>query len=218
MRLIGLLAFFMISLTACSTFNLFTGATIAQCDALSTDTLRDTCYAEFGILRQDIKLCNRAENSGSKFYCYEGIAESQNSSSLCSQIEDSYWGNICFKAVGMNTNDPQLCDKITTSGLRNSCILDVSLDLEDETVCSGIQDSAPLTERCYTKVAVAKKDLTICRNLPPPFAQDRCALKVIYEVGNPSTCNFILVDGIKEICFERAKEIADARRANQTIA
>jgi len=214
--LIGFLALFVISLTACSTLNIFTGAAVAECDALS-DNLRDTCYAEIGILRQDIKLCDRAEDSGSRFYCYEGIAESKNSSALCDEIEDRYWSNICFKEVGMNTNDALLCNKITTQESKNACVLDVSFDLKDETICSGIQDSAPLTERCFTKVAVAKRDVNICRNLPPPFAQDRCTLKVIYDVGDPSMCNFVLTGGIKKICFERAKEIADARRMNQTI-
>ncbi|MBS3139226.1 hypothetical protein J4207_05985 [Candidatus Woesearchaeota archaeon] len=204
---IGFLALFVISLTACSTLNIFTGAAVAECDALS-DNLRDTCYAEIGILRQDLKLCDRAEDSGSRFYCYEGIAESKNSSALCDEIEDGYWSNICFKEVGMNTNDPLLCNKITTQESKNACVLDVSFDTEDETLCSGIQDSVPLTERCFTKVAVAKKSLAVCRNLPPPFARDRCMLRVIYEIGDPSTCNFILTEGIQNVCFERAKEIA----------
>ena len=216
MKLLG--ALFLIALTGCSTLiPLITGATIAECDALSTESLRDTCYAKIGILRQDVHLCDRAGDSGSKFYCYEGIAESKNSSLLCSEIEDSYWRNICFKQVGMNIDDYVLCSQITNPELKNSCTLDVAFDTENESICQGIQDSTPLTERCFTKVAVAKLDLSICRNLPPPFAQDRCALKVIYAVGNPSMCNFVLVDGIKEICFERAKEIADARRANATI-
>ncbi|HLC74696.1 MAG TPA: hypothetical protein VJH88_02460 [Candidatus Nanoarchaeia archaeon] len=216
MRLIVILLSMLIITASCSAINLFTGAVVAECDALSQQNLRDTCYAEIGIIRQNINLCDRAENEGSKYYCYEGIAETTNSSTICTDIEDSYWRNVCFKAVGMNINDASLCAQVTNEELKNTCYLDVSLDTEDETVCAGVQNSIPLTERCYTKVAVAKKDLAICRNLPPPFAQDRCGLKVIYEIGDPSTCNFLLLGAVKELCFEKTKVIADERRAKKT--
>ena len=114
----------MLIITAsCSAINLFTGAVVAECDALSQQNLRDTCYAEIGIIRQNINLCDRAENEGSKYYCYEGIAETTNSSTICTDIEDSYWRNVCFKAVGMNINDASLCAQVTNEELKNTCYL-----------------------------------------------------------------------------------------------
>jgi hypothetical protein len=193
--------------------NFITGATIAECEALDTDSLRDTCYAELGVLREDLNLCDKASDEGSKFYCYEGIASKTNAVAVCEDITDSYWHSICFKNVGIGLSDASLCEEVTNQELQNDCFYRVALDESHVEYCGRLVDDIPSVERCVNTIAANLKDIRICNNLPTVFKQDRCRIQVVEAIGVPTACNLLQLDIAKEICFKKVKPIADARLA-----
>lgn len=201
---------------SCGTLPLLTGSVVAECEALERDSSRDTCYAELGILRTDLNLCDKAFSEASKFYCYESIAEKTKAPQICAQITDNYWQPICYQKVGISLNNSALCAEVAKEDLRNDCFYEVALSTFDEKVCPSIADGI-LHVKCMTRIAVAKNNVNICFGLGRgTMNNDRCIFNVAKKVGNPTMCNWMSFDEFKKTCFDVVEEIAAERRAAQS--
>ncbi len=209
-------------LGACAQFNLIGGisgaAVIEECEALSKESLQDSCYAQFGIARADINLCDSVNADESRFYCYDGVAEATNASSICAQITDNYWRPICFSNVGINTGNVALCNEVSDSSTKMECFNTIARNTNNATICRQITDNKPNQIGCLTSIAVAQKSVHPCFDIERnTLERDQCLYKVAKAVPDPSLCNHLDFTDTRQICFERAKEIADKQRAAKAM-
>src|SRR3989344_4069606 len=206
-KVIAVIVCLALFVSACSLFN---NSKVAECEELSTETLQNTCYAELGILRGNLNLCDQATTEESKFYCYEGIAADTNAPAICDDITNS-----CYRDVGINLVQTDLCVKSENMNLKNECLYNVSVSTQTTSACSLISDE-PTFVRCFTGIAIEQKSIIPCKEMnAPALTHDRCVFEVAKPQKDPSTCNHLLLSTTKQICFERVKEIA-APAKNQT--
>jgi hypothetical protein len=210
---VALLSVFMVIFVACNPVNLITGNVVQECEALSTPSLRDTCYAELGVLRLNLDLCDEAENKQIKYYCYTEIANLTSSPGLCKEIDDSYWQPICYRDVGMSLDDKTLCSKVANDKLSDDCYMDVAEATLDADACLQV-NATPRAIACVTKIAVEEKDAKICTTnfRKGHLSYDRCIMEVAIAQPDPATCNHMAYESTREICLDRAKMAADAAR------
>lgn len=207
-------------LGACARFNLIGGisgaAVIEECEALSKESLQDSCYAQFGIARADINLCDSINADESRFYCYDGVAEATNASFICAQITDNYWRPICFSNVGINTGNVALCNEVSDSSTKMECFNRIARNTNNATICRQITDNKPNQIGCLTSIAVAQKSVNPCFDIERnTLERDQCLFRAAKAIADPSLCNHLEFSTTKQICFERVKEIADRQRAEK---
>lgn len=192
---------------------------VEECESLGRDSLKDSCYAQLGILRGDLNLCDSARTDESKFFCYDGIAEATNASSICEQITSNYWRPICFRNVGVNTNNLVLCNEVADGTDKTDCIRTIAQATSNATICRQIADEfKPERIGCITNIAVAQKSVHPCFDIDKAtLERDQCLYQAAKAIADPSLCNHLEFTSTKQICFERVKEIADQLRAAKAM-
>ena len=183
---------------------------IQKCRSLQRANLRDICFSELGILRQDPSLCEKAKDKLSVDYCYEKIAEAKNSSDGCTKTTSQYWGDICYTYFGKQNNNETLCLKIKDDPTRDGCFLDIGKDTLNNQWCQQIRDYGERTS-CFAFVGKTLRDASVCLILGQP-ERDICKYNVAVGTMNTTICSEITFNRIKISCKERITE-----KINETI-
>lgn len=199
--------------------NFITGAVTGDidCESIERQTLRDTCYADLGALRQDINLCNRTSNEKSKFYCYKKVAERGNISALCTQITDTYWADLCYQSLGMKNNEWTLCTEIENDRLRDACFDKLGRELLVGNWCRQIREY-PDRLACMSFVGKQTLNPSVCDTLGMT-EKEVCRYSVAIGTKNESTCQSITFPRMRSMCIERVQgKLSEENRSSPLLA
>jgi len=178
-------------------------STGTDCDSIKKQALRDTCYAEVGIVRQDVNLCDMASDSRTKFYCYTKVAQATRAPALCELVKDLYWQPICFRELGAALGDEAICDKVADPKLQNACFFDIAESTGDPQLCRRIIGDWQQFYRCFDDAAIDQQNVSVCFELEDDLARDRCIFGLAKNTSNSSLCSLMAFNQTNEICVER---------------
>lgn len=198
---------------ACTTS--LSGGAVADCEAFDRQNIQDECYSKLGILRADLNLCDKTSTEGSKFYCYEKIAETTNTSTPCSQINMTYWSDICYKHFGAQDNDASLCLKIEHDDTRDDCFYDVGRDTLNNKWCQQVRRYAD-SVACFSHVGKVLNDPAQCDIMGMP-ERDICKYNVAVGTHTIEFCKQISFNKMRARCEERVNERLNETTVNETI-
>jgi len=106
---------------------------------------------------KNAQYCDQIKETGavSRNDCYQGVAIAKNDSAMCAALADDNAGvkDICFIRIATNTMNEALCEKVSTQA--------------DQFGWNNQND-------CYTGVAVAKKDASVCEKIVQPQQKQTC--------------------------------------------
>jgi len=206
---------------------------IEYCDKclLCSEEGKDYCYSRVAEKKNDISICNLISTTAEINDCYERIAITNKDQKICELIDiskTSYYRDWCYRKIAISSIDQKICEKIQDSDQSNGCKKDViketnesnekkiNLNISD---CDNINQEQ-YRELCYKKVAIIKKDSSIClmidANSSYSTVRDRCSLLVAALIAeNPQKCS--LADGTytEDECLDSyAKETMDISACN----
>jgi hypothetical protein len=140
-----------------------------------TDRLdEEKCYYRlYGTFQQELDTtnCDKIFNEAYRYTCYFKVAINNNDSSLCTNTigyiedKDNELFDQCHYWIGANTKNSNHCNEIVNQNKKILCIAEAN---ENPQLCSQLPQYGSETEGfatwsgCVTKIAISKKDATIC--------------------------------------------------------
>jgi len=182
------------------------GLDAKMCDKIEGLFPRSKCYKSVALRVNDSTICDRIEDNDVKDECYFFIANPQRNSSLCDKIKRVN-KEACYIEVAVLSNDAKLCDMIGEPNERLQCDAILQKNL---TICEGIDDDN-VRYGCYTTVAFALNDSSMCSNIKNTekadeqimFIRDGCYSSLAEKIKEPSICNEIESQGVRDGCHMR---------------
>ena len=152
-----------------------------QEDACSIYLLLDTgeankCYRDAGIATKNPSLCDKIEHPPLETECFYWVGVGLNDSDSCTKIPNPFWKEGCLLKVGLATKEISVCDLLQTSSAKENCLFNIGKDKKDINICDKL--SSPSNWRCYTEIAVAKKDPPLCGQISSEVFKDACYNKL----------------------------------------
>lgn len=196
----------------------------AFCDSIKNARYRDNCYMQ--ISRIDLKSVNKCEKIVDNFLkarCLHEFARGKNDISICAKIPDfrgpkSYSKEACYIKMAIATKDESICSNIEEVKERSHDEYEKSMTVAE--VKKKIMERPLLIGNpywqsrisCYTRVAEAKKDESVCENIKNNCDKANCIFKVARDKKDKSVCDKIQKYDSrcamsKEKCYERYVEI-----------
>lgn len=173
--LIGLILIPIIIIGCASNEELISQAVEAKdtkiCEKISDYYYKYECYSGVALELQNTEICEKIIAESSKTRCYTNIAIKIQDIKICDKL--TKYRNQCYNDVAIEKKDIEICKKINVTWEKNSCFRDVGVESKNLDICdeiivgdlntySGMQ-SLDYKIKCYVWVAIAKKDLEICR-------------------------------------------------------
>ncbi len=88
----------------------------AKCASLQDNDISALCYADVGIARQDLSICDKAQGTSGifKWTCYARVGVYKNDPSICQQINnptyEPMFGGSCYEGIAEATKNLDLCE------------------------------------------------------------------------------------------------------------
>jgi len=138
------------------------------CSIILFSAMRDSCYEELGILRQDIHYCKKIKEDIHRDNCYERVAATTGNIYICEELmSDQYSKDICYHKIAKKREDPSFCDKIK-GWPKDPCYVDLAKILKDESICEKIEKPESIgfiRNGCFRDLAKMKNDPSICEKI-----------------------------------------------------
>jgi hypothetical protein len=135
-------------------------------------------FLQFNISYQSYDECNKISREYYRAFCYINVNLINKESPPCDSLINEYPRRICYNGFAINTLDYSLCDK---------------MEIKDWTY-----------SYCYSEIAKAKNDLSICDNIinePDYDRKGKCYADFAGDTNNPSICEKITSEMWKEQCY-----------------
>ena len=163
---------------------LFTGNVVAECEALKTQSFRDTCYAELAPILED--------------------------KAVCAKIISATAEDTCVNLVAVALNDAEFCLQIGASNilLQNSCLETIAVELVESPICLNLSNDS-LRGTCTGKIVLINGNLSACGELPLAQVKDKvlqykardyCWNHVATSGNAPELCANIFDEELRESC------------------
>jgi hypothetical protein len=111
---------------------------------------------------------------------------------VCNKIRDSDERNYC---LGIVEADTSFCDKINAVGLKESCKFGAIISKDNVSLCNTFGE-----EDRNTCIAIINEDASLCEGMEE-YDRNNCYLPVAHAKKDPSLCNKITYESMKEICL-----------------
>ena len=161
------------------------------CSQITSDTYKNTCYAESAIESSNQSLCDSITSIQTSDYCNFNFIKQQNSSS-CEKLNTEYWTYNCYEYFAVN--ESSLCTKVRDQGL---CWYNHAITLNDSTLCYKSDE----LERCIYKIALNTQDLNLCKSINS-YNSYACQIKVAESTNDSKICEE-LIKPWNDYCFEK---------------
>lgn len=190
---------------------------LSYCDKELDLNLRGHCYANVGIAKQDISICEKIDaekNMTWRSHCFGRIGIKTLDVSLCekSEFDDRY---NCYSAIAKSEKDVSICKNadVTLHEINKEPVFSTS-----DTCRRGVYDviaqaggdvamcdtEGENKNSCYERFALVKNDITLCDNLldtlffdSSGITRNSCKYDVAYKIAkethNLSFCDSDLV-------------------------
>jgi hypothetical protein len=152
-----------------------------QCSMIDYNETRWQCYSFFANKTADLFYCEKIEHED--FYypaCLISVAEQNKDVSICSTIEIDYWRSSCHEKLGILLDDTSICDKSMTEYRdRARCYTGIAINRKDTTLCESMPDQDEFSRMvCFEGIAVVSKDKKICDRIPNDGWREDCVRNV----------------------------------------
>jgi len=150
--------------------------------------------------------------------CYYVLAAEKMDISLCDKMSDGHSSQnfivydkySCYGEVAAALKSLQICDKIVDAGdgfgleEMRQCYAKVAIAKKDRTVCSGLKGDLD-DAACISNVALAMKDATICNDMRSPQLKrlESCMTAVAIASSDKTICQALNDDGYKKMCLQQ---------------
>ncbi len=163
---------------------------------------QEHAYGALALTLHKIVFCNKA-------YCPECCVNefdlAQYDVSVCDPLKYEL-GDFCRMQFAVMRNDVSLCDERWKKEMgQNNCFINLAVQNKDVTYCAHLIDEQGFnrTIECYRDVAMAKKDIELCRRATTSIYRDECLNVIAILLGNKTLCNEIQTDWKKKDCLIR---------------
>jgi len=135
----------------------------------------ETCIVRFAEWSEDSDVCDTFEHDFDRMFCLSYVTGTDR----CRELSPgSLRQFLCYEKLGALTGDPHYCEQI-----------DVDNDYR---------------KRCYTEVAIARADYSICKNLRRSYHRDYCYITYANATGDPTPCDLLFVNSKTPLCYKNA--------------
>jgi hypothetical protein len=117
-----------------------------------TNTIKDSCIANYAALTNDVSICNQAEY---KETCILRVAVSNGNAALCDSAGS--WKDSCYFEIAVAKSDASLCEKIADSDSKQACN---AIVLQDASRCSSW-----MIDICVQRIALQQGVYTQCESV-----------------------------------------------------
>ncbi len=150
-----------------------------NCMLLNDDIFnKPSCLYNLAACRVEDKYCDLIDESidaGDKDGCYRVVGPKMRNSQVCEKIKDGQMRNYCYHDTACTSRNESLCDSFVptwdekdTSRWKNDCLAKVAVAKRDIKMCENIP-SDYVKYKCYNDVAVASRNSVLCSKLPIAF-------------------------------------------------
>ena len=202
-----------------------------DCSKISNALKEEECYYSVAISSYNYEICGRINNSAKSQKCIGEIASISLDVEACSKITSDETRYACFAEVGSGLRNAETCRLIPENyskdghKLRLTCYTnagivapDVCLEYGTYTEFATCYDQIPREQRtiglcekvngddakaeCYTDVAKASDDYTICDNTPNSKYKESCYETLIDEdIVSDEFCDSLSASDTKDLCL-----------------
>ncbi|MFC2153969.1 hypothetical protein ACFLRC_00615 [Candidatus Altiarchaeota archaeon] len=150
--------------------------------------------------KQDPSICGKIGDHIQQEMCYTDVALALNDSSICENIhEDSK--HVCYQDFA-SRYDPSICDeKLSSTQSKDSCYSYVAGARQEPLFCEKITQQS-IKDSCYLSTPdYHNPDPAVCGKMMDETWRDKCYKSTAKKLADPSLCEKIQNDSLKEICF-----------------
>ncbi|MFA6064330.1 MAG: hypothetical protein WCW44_01530 [archaeon] len=115
---------------------------VAQCEqlpdfaGLDEKHTKDECYSYLAVKNKDVSLCSKVYNDSTN--CIARVAVDSNNLELCSSItENPKSSDYCYYQLSLSKLENN-CDKVLSPSMRNTCLFKVAVAKKDSSLCSAM--------------------------------------------------------------------------------
>jgi len=173
---------------------------------------------------QYISKCLNIKEEPAKMYCAYGLAIATGDGKICDYEIDN---SKCRNLVALANNNLSVCNGITASNAQGiviskeaniaNCYTNIARFRKDAKICDDMDKSIGISIKisefsldinakndCYSQVAIAKNDSTLCEKIlirfPTDTQKDYCYTWIAISKLDSSLCNNVVNDYPKGVC------------------
>ena len=162
--------------------------------------------------------CDEKQDIIEKDLCYFNLALDNVDDSFCDKIsgtqpnESAIIGGVkkdsCYILISIeNPEDLAICEKIQNTEDKELCYRRVAVKKKDPSICDLIQrDPNPIKEKCFMDVAIEKKDVSICNKNQVQIWKNLCFTGVAIAKKDSSICDLISDEEAKDTCHKNIEQ------------
>jgi len=83
--------------------------------------------------------------------------------------------------------------------LNSECYTEIAFAKRDPSICNNVVDSE-MQRRCFEFLALELKDISLCKNIGNELVYENCKFDVIKKIGDASKCSLIDNKEIRQLC------------------
>ena len=180
----------------------FEPARTADDCSMRTGYLRDTCFSNLAIIKNDISICDAVGDAEFRDSCVFELATTAGNKEWCMELD--YDIPDCLLQVAVKNHDPSAC--VDAGFEKDECVKAVSLgdfglcaklgvnrsmcndavDQKDSSICGNIPDGS---QNCFYDLAVETLDAQFCEKVG--VRKDACIFTVAVYSDNILACNLL---------------------------
>ena len=167
-------------------------------------------------------ICEEFEDQSFKDECHFELASALNDSDICGNIVDEEKANRCYVGIAVETNDVMICEKVTNqTKYKDWCYSKIAVNKKEESLCQKIIDD-DTRDGCYWEINQENLDYSVCEKLKNPETKDYCYSKVAVENIDAEGCAQIINEESKNLCnqaiIERENQSVDSTTTDQPVS
>jgi hypothetical protein len=179
-----------------------------MCDELDTSKNKeriDDCYSQVAVKKGDEKVCASLKPGTSRTNCYEGVAIKLEKPELCKNIDAQWNQRNCYTKIAISKGEKDICKQVTD--LPDDCYLEFAKNSNNPKDCEGVMKEQASSDQCYSYLATAKKDESLCTKVVAQASKDDCILAVAPQVNGNLLCPKIQMKSKREDCIIKVASI-----------
>lgn len=180
----------------------------AECTGVEAGSVRNSTACDSLIGEQDAVAV-----------CFEKYAEESGDRKACGKLKGGGSIDTCLKNVGVRYNDTLACKQIESIAGRSDCLTVIATNKKDPLVCDEIRqkidadDTNPDTDlnRCWKEVASTTENPSHCEGIPNNNVRDYCWFRAASKNKESSFCQKI-VRQVGETSREQCLRMTETRQ------
>jgi hypothetical protein len=141
------------------------------------------------------------------FLLLSGCIFVDESPNRCYHLLDPSQKDSCLLMVATETNNISKCDEINQTSIAEQCysMLLMNGTAANSSTCEKM--SGVNRDDCFSNLAIAENDSSICMNVNYSYERDNCISKISIAHENPSMCEPISIDASRDLCKNQIFEM-----------